>query len=304
MGLKKAGLEELRVFTTDLAGQQFNLPLNLAFLKTYIMGSLINQMAARARPDEARRGGTDRVKAESLEKISAAIVGKRDLLEAFRSVVGEFSKVRQVSPDGARPLLVILGDLYVTSNSAFNREVEKVIEAAGGRALPSSFIDLSYFTYLNKMEKSLKDRNIQGLAEAKAMTAFVRFHDLQFRKAAAPVLDGVHPLMEGDLLKNVRGIGIPPELGGESAQNALKIFYYLRHLRPDGFVHLNPLYCCPGVVSRALLGWVEREFGVPVIHLFYDGIHNPNENLEPYIYYLKKKREGASSRAECLGANR
>jgi hypothetical protein len=29
-----------------------------------------------------------------------------------------------------------------------------------------------------------------------------------------------------------------------------------------------------------------------VIHLFYDGIHNPNENLEPYIYYLKKKKEG------------
>jgi hypothetical protein len=154
------------------------------------------------------------------------------------------------------------------------------------------------------MEKSLKDRNIQGLAEAKAMNAFVRYHDLQFRKAAASVLGRVHPLMEGDLLKSVRRIGIPPDLGGESAQNVLKIFYYLRHLRPDGFVHLNPLYCCPGVVSRALLSWVELEFNVPVIHLFYDGIHNPNENLEPYIHYLKKKKEDLGLRSGSLEVGR
>jgi predicted CoA-substrate-specific enzyme activase len=291
-GLKKAGLEDVRIFTTDLAGQKFNLPLSLTLLKSYIMGGLINLMSATVRPDEVRRGETDRIKVDALEKISAAIVGKGDLLETFRGVVKDFASVGQAPMDGARPLLVILGDLYVTSNSAFNRDVEKVIEAAGGQALPTSFIDISYFSYLNRMEKSLKNRNIGDLAEAKAMNAFVRFHDLQFRKAAASVLGGVHPLMEGKLLKNLRTIGIPPELGGESAQNVLKIFYYLRHLRPDGFIHLNPLYCCPGVVSRALLGWVEREFGVPVIHLFYDGIHNPNENLEPYIYYLKKKKEG------------
>lgn len=300
-GLKKAGLEEVRIFTTDLAGQKFDLPLSLALLKCYIMGGLINQMAAKVRPDEARRRETDVLKADALDKLSAAIVEKRDLLDAFRDVVREFAAVKQVSGDGARPLLVVLGDLYVTSNSAFNRKVENFIEEAGGRALPTSFIDITYFTYLNKMEKSVKNRDIAGLAEAKAMNAFVRFHDLQFRKAAAPVLGGIHPLMEGDLLKSVRNIGIPLDLGGESAQNVLKVFYYLRHLRPDGFVHLNPLYCCPGVVSRALLGWVEREFDVPVIHLFYDGIHNPNENLEPYIYYLKKKKLGAVANAEGSG---
>jgi hypothetical protein len=67
------------------------------------------------------------------------------------------------------------------------------------------------------------------------------------------------------------------------------IFYYLRHFRPDAFVHINPLYCCPGAVSSALLKWVEKESGIPVINLFYDGLRNPNENLEPHIFYLRQK---------------
>jgi hypothetical protein len=87
----------------------------------------------------------------------------------------------------------------------------------------------------------------------------------------------------------VRGLGIPPDLEGETAQNTLEILHNLRHFPPDAFVHINPLFCCPGLVSSALFHWVEARSGVPVIHLFYDGIHSPNENLEPYIHYLKKK---------------
>ncbi len=293
-GLNRAGLGDIKIFTTAVEGQKFALPLNLALMKSYILSSLIHQMAAAVRPQEVRRGETDVAKKTALEKLSRAIIEKQDLLGAFRVVVGDFVAIKKAPPDGRRPRLVILGDLYLICNSQFNRNIEKAIETAGGVAIPSSFIDLTHIGLLNKIEKGLKERDYPGAAEAKALNAFVRFHDLQFRKAASPILDGVHPIMDGSLLKNVRQIGIPPELEGETAQNAMKIFYYLRHLRPDGFVHINPLYCCPGVVSHALLGWIERTCGVPVIHLFYDGLNNPNDNLEPYIFYLRRKIEAGA----------
>ncbi len=293
-GLNKAGLGDIKIFTTAVEGQKFTLPLNLALMKSYIMTNLLHQMAAAVRPLEVRRGETNAVKKIALGKLSRAIIEKTDLLEVFRDVVGDFMSIQRGSPDGRRPRLVILGDLYLICNSQFNRNIEQAIEAAGGLAVPSSFIDLTYIGQLNKMERSLKERDYAGLAEAKALNAIVRFHDLQFRKAASPILFGVHPIMDGSLLKNVRRLGIPPELEGETAQNAMKIFYYLRHLRPDGFVHINPLYCCPGVVSHALLSWIEKTLGVPVIHLFYDGLNNPNENLEPYIFYLRRKIEAGA----------
>jgi len=33
-----------------------------------------------------------------------------------------------------------------------------------------------------------------------------------------------------------------------------------------------------------------KEHGIPVINLFYDGLRSPNENLEPYVFYLRQKK--------------
>lgn len=290
--LKRAGLADLRIFTTGIARQQFPLPLNFMLLKTYIMASLVHQMTAKIRPDEVRPGEAEGVKKRGLARLCRAILEKQNLSQAFKEVVDEFARVEVVrSSDGTRPILAILGDLYVICNKTFNRGVEEAIEKAGGEALPASFVDISYFGFLNKIEKSWRDRAFPALAQAKSLDAFVRLHDLKFRRLASPILGGIHPLPNGRHLEAVRKLGIPPDLDGETAQNALKIFYYLQHIRPDGFVHINPLFCCPGVVSRALFRWVEEKFGIPVIHLFYDGLTSPNENLEPYIHYLKKKKK-------------
>jgi len=292
--LKKAGLKEVKIFTTGVARQKFPLPLNFLLLKTYIMASLIHQMTAKIRPYEVHAGEAEEVKKRALSRLSQAIIDKGNLIAAFEEVVKEFAAIEvNQSSDGPRPLLAILGDLYVICNSMFNQNVERTIEKAGGEAMPASFVDISYFGFLNKIEKSWKDKAFPALAEAKSLDAFVRFHDLKFRRLASTVLGRVHPPLSGQHLRHVRELGIPPELDGETAQNALKIFYYLQHIRPDGFVHINPLFCCPGVVSSALFHWVEENFGVPVIHLFYDGMASPNENLEPYIHYLKKKKQHA-----------
>ena len=95
--------------------------------------------------------------------------------------------------------------------------------------------------------------------------------------------------MNRRVMKEVRGLGIPPELEGETAQNMLQILYDVRRLKPDAFVHINPLFCCPGLVSTALLRRLAELSGVPVIHLFYDGLHSPNEDLEPHVHYLREK---------------
>jgi len=295
MGLRKAGLEELQIFTTGMTGLKFPQSLELALLKTYILGGLLNKMAARVRAREERSGDAEAIKKTALGKLSRAILDNRGLPEAFREVVRDYAEIPRVADGGRRPRLAILGDLYVVCNSTFNHHVEEAIEKAGGEALPCSFIDISHYGYLNKIDRSLKDKELNSAAKAGALLAFVRYHDRRWTKEAAPVLGDSHPPLDGRALKNLRRMGIPPELEGETPQNIAMIFNYLQHLRPDGFVHINPLYCCPGAVSSALLKWVEKEHGIPVINLFYDGLRSPNENLEPYIFYLRQKKTSSPS---------
>jgi predicted nucleotide-binding protein (sugar kinase/HSP70/actin superfamily) len=290
MGLRKAGLDEVQVFTTGMSGLTFPPALEVALLKAYILGGLIGKLTARVRAREELKGDAETVKKRALGRLGQAILDNRGLPEAFRGAVRDFAAIPLVPERGLRPRLAILGDLYVVCNSAFNHHVEEAIEAAGGEALPCSFIDISHYGYLNRIDRSLKDKDLETAAKARALLAFVRYHDRRWTKEAAPVLGNGRRPMDGTALKNVRRMGIPPELDGETPQNIAMIYYYLQHLRPDGFVHINPLYCCPGAVSSALLKWVEKEHGIPVINLFYDGLRSPNENLEPYIFYLRQRK--------------
>jgi predicted CoA-substrate-specific enzyme activase len=290
-GLRRVGLEEVKIFTTGLTRRSLPRDLEFLLLRVYIMAGLLHRLTAKVRPYEAVPGEAERTKRRGLQTLSRAILERRDLLESFRGVVEDFARVRRVRESVERPRLAILGDLYVVCNSAFNSSVEEAIERAGGEAVPASFIDISHFSFLNSFDKCLITGNYKGAAGAKAVHMFIGYHEKRFREAARGVLGVVRPLMDRRLMRELRRLGIPPELEGETAQNTLQILYALRYLQPDAFVHINPLFCCPGLISTALFRRLEERTGVPVIHLFYDGIHSPNENLEPYIHYLKERRK-------------
>jgi hypothetical protein len=78
------------------------------------------------------------------------------------------------------------------------------------------------------------------------------------------------------------------DYGGETAQNLLKIFSLLKHY-PDIalFIHVNPIFCCPGLVSESLFKAVEKDIGRPIVSIIYDGTTaNKNELLAPYLHYI------------------
>jgi hypothetical protein len=55
----------------------------------------------------------------------------------------------------------------------------------------------------------------------------------------------------------------------------------------EAIVHVNPLFCCPGVVTASLFRRMQKDFGIPIVDIFYDGTANPNRILIPHLHYLK-----------------
>jgi hypothetical protein len=53
-------------------------------------------------------------------------------------------------------------------------------------------------------------------------------------------------------------------------------------------VHINPVFCCPGVVTSSIFRKIQKEFNIPIIDLFYDGTNKPNKIIAPHMYYLKR----------------
>jgi predicted nucleotide-binding protein (sugar kinase/HSP70/actin superfamily) len=48
-------------------------------------------------------------------------------------------------------------------------------------------------------------------------------------------------------------------------------------------VSANPFGCMPGTISSACLGEVQRQTGVPVVNMFYDGEESINDKLASFI---------------------
>jgi len=60
----------------------------------------------------------------------------------------------------------------------------------------------------------------------------------------------------------------------------------------DALIHLNPIFCCRGVVSASIYRKIQEDYGVPIVDIFYDGSGSPNRILIPHLSYLKRRIAG------------
>lgn len=286
--LERIGLGEVQIFTTALANQHEPPELSLMLFQAYCLADNLRRLVARTRPYEKNKGETDEIWRKALSQLSLSIRERLNLSQTFRQVVKDFASI-PLEKDEARPKVAIIGDLYVIANPEFNLRVEKEIEAAGGEVIPASLVDITHFSHLNRLARAWKNHHWLEMARTAVLQVFLRINDRRWRK----MIEGVTGLTSKPLsfssLKKIRQLGLPVELDGETAINLTKIDHYLREIKPDAFLHINPIYCCPGVVTVPLVQWLEEELRIPVINLYYDGLHNPNDQIKPYLYFLRQK---------------
>ncbi|MBI5186162.1 MAG: hypothetical protein HZA01_10620 [Nitrospinae bacterium] len=51
-------------------------------------------------------------------------------------------------------------------------------------------------------------------------------------------------------------------------------------------INVNPIFCCPGLISEALYKKLEKEIGIPIVSITYDGTRaDKNKALKPYLHF-------------------
>ncbi|MBC2715629.1 MAG: hypothetical protein HF978_09995 [Desulfobacteraceae bacterium] len=68
-----------------------------------------------------------------------------------------------------------------------------------------------------------------------------------------------------------------------------RALHFIKNKQIDALIHVNPMFCCPGVVSSSIFRKMQEDFEIPIIDIFYDGTGNPNRIIIPHLYYLKKR---------------
>ena len=279
------GLERAGVYVGALSFADISMRLSVNTYFAYMFGGFLRKMGCRIRPYELNRGETDRVISDSIHIMEEAFLGIRTKEEALAQVTSSFEEI-QISNE-KRPKVAIFGDLYARDNEVMNQDLIHFIEENGGEVIVtpySSYIKMIAGAYLRKW--FIEGRYLEVLSLKALLTTITRL-EKRYHKYLGRILENPVPKYDEHPKRILPKFNVRIENTGESMDNILKIFYIMKHY-PDVslFVQTSPAFCCPSIITEAMSEVIEKNTGVPIVSITYDGTaSNKNEAIIPYLRY-------------------
>jgi predicted nucleotide-binding protein (sugar kinase/HSP70/actin superfamily) len=287
MAFRAAGIPGLKIGRLNFMALGDTLPqsLSVKILETYIVACILYKLASRIRPYERRRGATSAALLQAQEKVRGAIRSGADLRACTAELAGLFRAIDRDESAGRRPRIALLGDLYVKYNAVMNEGIQALVEELGGELIVSS---------MTEYPAHLLDIGSRRYGEDPRSARILRSIEQRYEKQ---VEDLIGDQAEPDFAECVRLMeehGFSHYLAGETSINVGRALWYCVRGGAEAIVHVNPMFCCPGVVTASLYRKIQADFGVPIIDIFFDGTGSPNRVLIPHLHYLKGQGRGGS----------
>jgi len=252
---------------------------------------ILDKLLRETRPYEINRGETERIYNECLKRIEEAV--ENGEIYKYRSITGEIkNKFCSISVDKSkpRPVVGIVGEIYIRSHCFANDYLVNVIEELGGEAWVSPIGEWFFYTNLRRSEDKLVKGDYPGVFVEKIKDFWQRLKEHEFeemfrdvlRNSSEPpirkVLEYSNPylcrLVEGEAVLSV----------GKAVDYILK--------GASGIINVMPFTCMPGTNVSAILNRVKKDFEIPVLNMAYDGLEQTTARtrLEAFMFQVKSRK--------------
>lgn len=276
------GFAGSEIFAPTSTNSYMGMPVAL---RTYgwdslVAGDFVFKYICRRRPYELEKGSIDKAAAIAIRTMISGIEKKKPMISLMVEALETMSKVPVKS--GKKPLVGIVGEIYVRSNPFCNDDLIRYIEREGGEAWLSPMSE--WFIYTAWMERyfsTLYDKN----ALEKTFVAFKTKHFIHryhlFENAAKPYLpDRIEPEMERVLEVGVKYI--PLIFEGETLLTIARAVLFLEE-GASMVVNCSPFGCMPGNITSSVFQRLKSSHDKPVVSLFYDGESDMNRIVRVYL---------------------
>ena len=286
-----AGLENAGVYKGELSFGDISMRAALNAYFSYMFGGLLRSIGCRMRPYERRQGETDAAIARAVSIVADAFEKNSPKEDALAEALAPFKRIETRWEPG-RPKVAIFGDFYVRDNAVINRDLIHFIEENGGEVVTTPYYRFAKMIAGPYFRKWFKEGKYLSLLSNKTLLTAMGFMEKRYYKYFEPLLNEPDPVYDDPFETVLARFGILPEHTGESMDNIIKIHYTLKaHPNLALLVQTSPSFCCPGLVTEAMAATIERESGVPMVSITYDGLGgNPNRVIIPFLRYAGTSR--------------
>jgi len=240
----------------------------LMFWRGVLAVDLLQKALWEYRPYEKQRGQTDRVYQTALNAVAAAIERRGDLLPVLRGVYEDFSAIG--TTERKKPVIGVVGEIYIRSNRFSNEDVVRQIEKLGGEAWVAPISE--WILYVNTTAKASAKMNQSWKALLKAyMTGWVQHRDE--RRLLSAFNGNLRSLREPSIERTLRSAApyIHHSFEGEAVLSVGKAIDYINR-GVSGLVNVMPFTCMPGTIATAVLKRVREEHdNIPLLNIAYEG---------------------------------
>ena len=260
-----------------------------------VVGDVLDRMLWRIRPYEKGEGCADAYFEESLDSMVKTVETHarkqrfRQILDALERVL---RKARDIIDSGLqpKPLIGMVGEIYLRSHRQSNQDLIKLLESHGAEVVNASIAEWINYVSYDSMQKSAREiafaarqRNLKTLGQYfkdwlryRMELTYQYFRMDQVYRRARKHLDIHEDHRIGKIerrLDNDRLFSF--HVGTEAGLSIGGALEYYHH-GFDGIVNVFPFTCMPSTMCSAVIKPILDRLQVPYIDTSYDGTYQPN----------------------------
>jgi predicted CoA-substrate-specific enzyme activase len=250
----------------------------------FVAGDVLMKLRCKILPYEKNPGETERVMEEEMQKLDQVLEKNQSLVPAFRGAAERISRIETLP--GRKPLVGVVGEIYVRCNAFTNDRVIQAIEGFGGEAWLAPISEWFFYTAHIQSWCAREDLlNFTARGASLIKNRFMAGVEKKFYDAGGPLLNDRHepPISE------VVAAGeryLPINFEGEAIITLGRAVKFADQ-GASMVVNCAPFGCMPGTLTSAIFQEIQEHLGVPMVTMFYDGEPGLNERLATYLARLE-----------------
>jgi len=256
--------------------------------RAVVAADLLSKMLYQIRPYEKIKGVTETIYREALKNVSKAI--ERDnngVVGVLEETLGKLINIDQIAVK--KPIVGIVGEIYVRSNNFSNSDVIRKVEEFGGQVWLAPVCEwISYVNFISSYRKNGQGPNMKEKMSM-ALTQHIQHRDEHMLEQVFRnyLHYGEEPKVETILEKASPYIHVSFE--GEAILSVGKSVDFIEK-GVSGIINVMPFTCMPGTISSAIMKLLQKKYDIPIINIAYDGqgLTNITTRLEAFMYQVRE----------------
>ncbi len=291
--LTKAGYGGLAFLSpnNDNAYQGLGDRLRLDIFGCIVAGDILFKIGTRYRPYETVPGRIDGMLEEAKTRLLQDIEFGIPLVESLDEALRPFRALNK--PESTRPLVGVVGEIFVRCNPFSNDYVVRAIETFGGEAWMAPFHEWVLYAAWEHGRRAREGWDLLGQAKSYLKNRYLFELEEKMYAVAGALLDDRHE-PDIDTMAELALPYAPYNFAGETLVTIGRTIEFFES-GAQLVVNCAPFGCVAGSIVTGLMNEVQKDCGKPVMSMYYDGAGDLNRRIGVFLANIAGSRRARSA---------